>query len=74
MNGTDYVAVVGLYTKEGKALAVPGETCARIPDESLGWLLEGGYIEPAPAVLPREEFTPPPPARRTRRTAQQGEE
>lgn len=39
MNGADYIAQVGLYTKAGDVLALPGETCARVREVATpaGW-------------------------------------
>jgi hypothetical protein len=45
--GADYVAVVRLSNKANDTLAVPGETCDRVPAGSLPWLLQDGYIAPA---------------------------
>lgn len=47
MKGSDYVAVVRLTTKGDpvpEVLAMPGETCERVPAASLGWLLADGLI------------------------------
>lgn len=37
--GGRFVAVVGLSDKAGKRLAEPGETCERVPDSSIPYLL-----------------------------------
>lgn len=50
LNGQDYVARVRLSDAADRTLAVPGETCARVPAASLVWLLEQDLIEPAPLV------------------------
>lgn len=50
MTGADYIARVRLTTKAGDVLAMPGETCERVPASSLPWLLAGGRIEPRPAT------------------------
>ena len=59
MKGADYVALVVLHDKFGKVIAAPGETCDRVPDESLGWLEEGGYIKrpDKTAAAPRRKPT-----------------
>lgn len=51
--GAGYVAMVRLRTKASAGdrrtvLAVPGETCERVPDSSLPWLIAQGLIVPAP--------------------------
>ncbi len=43
--GAAYRAKVRLTDKPGTELALPGETCERVPAASLGWLLEQGLIE-----------------------------
>lgn len=48
LNGADYIATVRLSDRENNTLAVPGETCWRVPQESLGWLAEQALIVPAP--------------------------
>lgn len=48
MTGADYRALVRVSNKADETLALPGETCARVPAEALGWLLESGKIEVAP--------------------------
>jgi hypothetical protein len=42
--GKDYVARAKLWNKAGVIVAEPGETCERVPAESLWWLVEQGYI------------------------------
>lgn len=59
LRGADYRAVHRLSTGADETLAEPGETCDRVPSESLPLLLAHGYIEPA---------TPPPPPPRRRET------
>lgn len=54
--GAAYCAKVRLTDLKGNVLAQPGETCAKVPSTSLGWLLEQGLIERAPA--PRFMTTP----------------
>lgn len=44
MSGGDFVAVVRLSTKANVTLALPGETCERVPAASLEWLERGGRI------------------------------
>ncbi len=44
MTGHDYVAVRRLSTKADETLADVGETCARVPIESLPMLLASGKI------------------------------
>jgi hypothetical protein len=63
LNGTDFVATRDLFDKPGKVLAKAGETCEKVPAQSLGWLLKDGWIEPAtPEARERLRLT------RTRRT------
>jgi hypothetical protein len=50
MNGAEYVALVELTQKDGSVVAAPGETCERVNPKSLGWLLDGGYIEHRPVA------------------------
>ncbi len=55
LTGKDYRAVVRLSDPDDTTLADPGETCARVPVDSLGWLLGQGLIEPlTPAPAPSE--------------------
>lgn len=49
VNGSECIAVVRLSDADDATLAAPGETCERIPADSLGGLLEAGLIIPAPA-------------------------
>ena len=49
MNGSDYVAVVRLTNKAGQVLAMPGETCERVPVTSLAQLAINGDIQKRPA-------------------------
>ncbi len=52
LNGADYVAQQRLSNGDDETLADVGETCERVPVESLPWLLEQGVI--APPVEPEE--------------------
>jgi len=55
LNGTHYRALVRLSTRANVTLAEPGETCARVPVESLPMLLASGKIAPATAdAAPRD--------------------
>lgn len=54
MKGCDYIAVVELSTKAGVTLAAPGESCARVADASLPWLLEQGLIVAAKPKQPEQ--------------------
>lgn len=47
MNGADYIAKTRLSTRDDQTLALPGDTCDRVPPDSLPWLLASGHIEPA---------------------------
>lgn len=53
MNGAEYIAMVRLSDTDDRTLAAPGETCERVPVESLGWLLDQKLVERAPQ--PRED-------------------
>lgn len=55
MNGKDYIAVTRLSAPDDETLAAPGESCERVAAESLPWLLEQGYITPAPAAAAESE-------------------
>jgi hypothetical protein len=46
LQGTDYRAVRRLSTADDVTLAEVGETCAKVPVESLAPLLASGHIEP----------------------------
>jgi hypothetical protein len=46
MNGKDYRALRRLSTIDDATLAKPGETCERVPVDSLPLLLASGKIEP----------------------------
>lgn len=47
--GADCVAVVELTDKQGALVAAVGETCDRVPDAALAWLLECGAVVPVHA-------------------------
>jgi len=47
-DGKDYVAKVRLSDREDRTLAAIGETCERVPAESLEWLIADGHVEPVP--------------------------
>ena len=42
---SDYVAVDRITDTAGVALAHPGDTCDRVPQADLAWLLEYGHIK-----------------------------
>jgi len=44
MSGSDFVAVVRISTKSNATLALPGETCGRVPSAALEWLERSGKI------------------------------
>lgn len=47
MNGADYIAMTRLTNKAGDVvLAEYGETCERVPEASLPWLIEQNLIVP----------------------------
>jgi len=46
LQGTDYVAIRRLSDKDDVTLAEAGETCDRVPPESLAPLLASGHIAP----------------------------
>lgn len=48
MTGAEFVALVRLSGPNDVTLAVPGETCERVPASSLPGLLASGRIQPAP--------------------------
>lgn len=50
MTGSDYIARVRLSDREDTTLAEVGQTCERVPDDSLPWLAEQGLIEPVAPV------------------------
>lgn len=54
MTGAEYRATVRLSTKDDVTLAEPGETCERVPDASLAWLLTQGLIEPVAESVSEE--------------------
>lgn len=56
MTGTNFVAVRRLTDKEGNVLAEPGQECDRVPEESLGWLLNSGWIKAAEKPVSRSTF------------------
>jgi hypothetical protein len=53
MKGSDYIARAELSDKAGAVLAVPGESCERVPAASLPWLLAQQLIARA-APKPRK--------------------
>ena len=44
--GANYRATARISAIDDHTLADVGETCERVPDVSLGWLEEQGYIVP----------------------------
>jgi hypothetical protein len=46
LDGRAYRAVVRLSTKADVTLALPGESCERVPVTSIPWLLAQGLIVP----------------------------
>lgn len=42
--GKAFVAKVKLRSKDGQVLALPGQTCEKVPDSSLDWLIRDGLI------------------------------
>ena len=61
--GSDYKATRRLTDRAGEVLANVGETCDRVPADSMGWLIEQRI------VVPLSEESAPPPAGPTRRRA-----
>lgn len=53
MSGKQYVAMVRLSDRAGAVLADIGETCERVPESSLAWLIEQGLIVARPAAEPK---------------------
>lgn len=51
LKGKDYIALRRLSTKDDQTLAVPGETCERVPASSLPSLLASGKIRIADAEV-----------------------
>lgn len=60
LNGADFRARVRLSTKDDQTLALPGETCERVPVVSLQLLLASRKI--APVEPSRPEPAPDPEA------------
>jgi len=54
LDGRQYRAVRRLSTKGDLTLAEPGETCERVPPESLSWLLSEGKIVPVSQISEAE--------------------
>lgn len=54
LDGRQYRAVRRLSTKGDLTLAEPGETCERVPTESLPWLLSDGKIVPVGRISEAE--------------------
>jgi len=50
LKGKNYRALRRLSTAEDETLAEEGETCDRVPVQSLAPLLASGHIEPATAA------------------------
>ena len=42
---SEYVSVDRITDFAGDALAMPGDTCDRVPQADLAWLLEYGHIK-----------------------------
>lgn len=61
LNGADYVAIKRVSDVRNKTLAMPGETCERVPASALDWLLKQDHIRRKPDVE-RRAPTPPPAA------------
>lgn len=55
LNGKDYRAVRRLSTRDDQTLALPGETCERVPASSLPALLASQKIERVPPATREEE-------------------
>ena len=55
MTGRDYIALRRCSTKGNVTLAAVGETCERVPSESLPLLLASGKIAPKPTRKPRAD-------------------
>ena len=45
LKNSDYVAVDRITDLAGDALAMPGDTCDRVPQADIAWLLEYGHIK-----------------------------
>ena len=45
MSGHDFEALVRLTAKDGSVLALPGDSCEKVPEVSLGWLAAKGSIK-----------------------------
>ena len=60
LDGRDFVAAVRVYNAQQQVVADVGETCERVPPQSLGWLSRDGLItrKAAPPATP----APPDPA------------
>lgn len=58
MKGKDYRALRRLSTKDNKTLAEVGETCERVPVQSLAPLLASGKIELAIDRRGKDRSTP----------------
>lgn len=65
MSGRDFVAVARISNLADDTLADVGETCERVPDQSLPWLLRDGLIVPAPAPAQADPEPNEPIRRRT---------
>lgn len=57
MNGRDYRALRRLSTRDDETLANVGETCERVPAESLPALLASGKIAPVTPSQTRDAAT-----------------
>ena len=44
VNGGDYCATTRLTNRDGDVLAEVGQTCEKVPAESLGWLIDQNLI------------------------------
>ena len=60
MTGTDYRATTNLTDADGNVIAVKGEPCGAVPDESLSWLIEQGVIVPVNTAAPNVAPVEPP--------------
>lgn len=62
MSGADFVAVRRISTKANDTLALPGESCVKVPPGALEWLERKGAIRKAAgavSITPRAPLPPP---------------
>jgi len=68
--GAEYKATTRLTDREGAVLANIGDTCERVPADSMSWLIEQRLVVPLSEAI---DVPAPAPRRRRRRSEDGGD-